>query len=259
MDASLTRRATLGSTATLACAALAGVLSDPIRARAAAASLDTVSLTTPSGRKVNAALAKPAQAKAPAILVIHEFWGLNDQIKAYTKDLSDKGYLCLAADLMGVPPTSDPAEAQKMMAAVKPEEATETLKTWMTWLAQQPTYGGKIATLGFCFGGGWSLNAGLASPADATVMYYGRCDKTPDELKTLKGPVLGHFAKKDTFINEAMVSGFQRAMEDAGKTATVYWYDAEHGFANPTTARYDAQDAALAQSRTLAFLKSTIG
>ena len=255
----LTRRAALGSTATLACASLAGVLGDPLKAKAAAAALDMVSLTTPSGRTVSAALAKPAASKAPAILLIHEFWGLNDQIKAYAKDLSDKGYLCLAPDLMGVPPTTDPDQASKIMAAVKPDEATETLKAWVGWLARHPGYAGKIATQGFCFGGGWSLNASLATPVDGTVIYYGRCDKTANELKALKGPVLGHFAKKDTYIDATMVGGFQTAMEGAGKKLTVYWYDAQHGFANPTTARYDADDAALAQSRTLAFLKNTIG
>src|SRR5262245_416217 len=121
----LTRRAALST--------LAAVLADPTQTRAAAATLEPVSLTTPSGRTVNAALARPAAAKAPGLVVIHEFWGLNDQIKAYTRDLADQGYLALAVDLMGVPPTSDPDRAMQQMQAVKPAEAAETLAAWAAW------------------------------------------------------------------------------------------------------------------------------
>jgi carboxymethylenebutenolidase len=253
----LNRRAALGSA--LGCVALAATLRDPARARAAAESLETVQIRTADGRTVSAALAKPSAARAPAVLLIHEWWGLNDQIKAYARDLADKGYLTLAVDLMGAPATNDPVEAEKLMKAVKPEEASATLRSWMPWLARQPGSTGKLATMGFCFGGGWSLNASLLVPVDATIIYYGKVDKTAAELSALRGPVLGHFAKKDTFINEAMVTGFRQAMAQAGKSATVYWYDADHGFANPTTARYDEADASLANSRSLAFLKANIG
>jgi carboxymethylenebutenolidase len=249
------RRTALGVTGLT----LATVLCDPRRARAAAETLEPVRIRAADGRLVSGALAKPAAARAPGVLLIHEWWGLNDQIKAFAKDLSNKGYLTLAVDLMGVPPTSDPAEAEKISKAVKPEEAGATLKAWLPWLAGHAGSTGKLATLGFCFGGGWSLNASLLVPVDATVIYYGKVDKTADQLGPLKGPVLGHFAKKDTFINQPMVDGFQKAMAEAGKSATVYWYDAEHGFANPTTARYDEPDASLANSRSLAFLKAHIG
>lgn len=257
--ATLTRRNALGAATAFSCTALAGVLSNPERARAAAEALEGVEITTPDGRKVTAALAKPGKTPAPALVVIHEWWGLNDQIKAFAKDMSDRGYLTLAVDLFGVPATDDPKLAAQQTNAVKPDEATATMTAWTTWLAKHAASKGKIATLGFCFGGGWSLNASLATPVDATVIYYGRVDKSPAELATLKGPVLGHFAKRDSYITDSMVQGFETSMKAAGKSLTAYRYDADHGFANPTTARYDAQDAALALSRTLNFLKRTIG
>ena len=114
---------------------------------------------------------------------------------------------------------------------------------------------GKLATIGWCFGGGWSLNASLAAPADATVVYYGSVAKTEDQLARLKGPVLGHFATKDQWINEDMVGGFEKAMAAAGKPFETHWYEAEHAFANPSGGRYDETDATLAWQRTLAFLK----
>ncbi|MCB1489619.1 MAG: dienelactone hydrolase family protein, partial [Bauldia sp.] len=115
--------------------------------------------------------------------------------------------------------------------------------------------------IGWCFGGGWSLNASLATPVDATVIYYGNVAKTADELKALKGPVLGNFGTEDQNIDAEMVAGFEAAMKEAGKAGelTVNWYTADHGFANPTSARYDAEDTALAWDRTLAFLKANLG
>ena len=101
---------------------------------------------------------------------------------------------------------------------------------------------------------GWSLNASLVRPVDAAVVYYGRVNKTAAQLASLAGPVLGHFATLDKFINRKMVGGFERAMDAAGKIYDVHWYEASHAFANPTSARYDAEDAALAWKRTLAFL-----
>lgn len=252
----LDRRTALG---TLAFGTLAATLSDPRLARAAAASLEPVSLVTGDGRTVQAALARPKAKKAPAVLVIHEFWGLNDQIKAFSKDLADRGYLALAVDLIGRPPTDDREIAMKNMQAVKTDEATTTVKAWIPWLAANAQGTGKVATMGFCFGGAWSLNASLATPVDGTIIYYGRCDKTAAELGALKGPVLGHFSTRDTYITRAMVEGFAKAMAEAGKAVTVHWYDGEHGFANPTTARYNEADAGLALSRSLDFLKRTIG
>jgi carboxymethylenebutenolidase len=140
------------------------------------------------------------------------------------------------------------------MQAVDPTVATQTVKLWVPWLREHSQAGGKVATIGWCFGGGWSLNASLATPVDATIVYYGRVNKTADELATLQGPVLGHFATQDKWINKEMVSGFESAMNAAGKSYTSYWYDAQHAFANPTSARYDAGDAALAWQRTTEFL-----
>lgn len=111
-----------------------------------------------------------------------------------------------------------------------------------------------MATIGWCFGGGWSLDASIATPVDATIIYHGRVDQPADRLARLRGALLGHFATRDQWINRPMVGGFERAMAQAGKPLTVYWYEADHAFANPTGARYDAEDAKLAWERSLAFL-----
>ncbi|MBT3171734.1 MAG: dienelactone hydrolase family protein, partial [Rhodospirillaceae bacterium] len=107
----------------------------------------------------------------------------------------------------------------------------------------------------WCFGGGWSLNAALAEPVDATIVYYGSVKKSAGDLQALNGPVLGHFAERDRWINHAMVSGFEAEMAKAGRAYTSHWYEADHAFANPTSARYDEGDAALAWQRSLDFLR----
>jgi carboxymethylenebutenolidase len=100
----------------------------------------------------------------------------------------------------------------------------------------------------------------LADPVDATVVYYGNVAKSADELKSLQGPLLGHFGTLDKNINRQMVEGFQKAAVEAGKQdqITVHWYEADHAFANPSGARYDVEDAKLAWERTMEFLRQNL-
>src|SRR3546814_19725630 len=98
------------------------------------------------------------------------------------------------------------------MQAVKPAVATETLVGWIGWLKKHEAFAGKIGTIGWCFGGGWSLDASIATPVDATVIYYGRVTRDAEDLKKMKGPVLGHFGTQDKSINTAMVGQFEAAM-----------------------------------------------
>jgi len=235
---------------------LAAVLADPRLAAAAAASLEPVSLTTPSGRTVNAALGVPAAMPAPTVILIHEWWGLNDQIKAVAAEMANQGYLALAVDLYDGKTATDPGTAQSLMQGIDANASTETLVTWGDWLKQEPRSTGKLGTVGWCFGGAWSLNASIATPVDGTVIYYGRVERSVEDLAKLKGPVLGHFAELDQWINHDMVGGFEKNMAAAGKSLEVHWYNADHAFANPTGDNYRKPEAELAWSRTLDFLKA---
>ncbi len=245
--------------APLAGASLAAVLASPDLARAAANRLTRHSARLKSGKSVHAYLAMPARTPAPAIVTIHEWWGLNDQIKAVTAEFANQGYLSLAIDLMSdaVATTRDGARAQ--MQAVDSAEADETAAHWVKWLRGHDKSSGKIGTVGWCFGGGWSLNASIVAPVDATVIYYGQVTRPAQELARLKGPVLGHFATQDKWIDATMVDGFEAAMKQAGKSVTSHWYEANHAFANPTSARYDAGDAKQAWTRTLDFFRANLG
>ncbi len=239
---------------------LAVVLADPLLARAAAGGLQDVTITA-GGRKVSGALAMPAKTPAPAILLIHEWWGLNDQIKSVAAELAREGYVALALDMYDgkLAAPGDREAARRYMKAVDPAQGTETVKAWAQWLKAHNKGTGKVGTVGWCYGGGISLDTSIAEPVDATVIYYGRVNADAAVLKALKGPVLGHFATKDQWINKKMVSTFEAEMKKAGKTVTSHWYEASHAFANPTGARYDKADAKLAWKRTLAFFKANLG
>lgn len=241
---------------------LAVVLADPLLAQAAGNRTRSVQLALGGGDKVQAHLAMPeGDGPFPAVVLIHEWWGLNDQIKAVAAELANLGFMALAVDLYkgGVADTRE--DAMALMQAVNEEEATDTLTGWIDWLRRHQRCNGKVATMGWCFGGGWSLNASMETPVDATIIYYGNVTRTPKQLSRLRGPVLGHFGTLDKSIDEAMVGGFERAMAEAGKAdrLNVYWYVADHAFANPTGARYDADDAALAWSRSVSFLYRQLG
>ena len=239
---------------------LAAVLADPLITRAVAAGVDTINLTTAGGKSVSAALAMPSRQPASAVLLIHEWWGLNDQIKSVAAELANQGYIALAVDLYDGKVADNPADARQLMqgVATDPKAATETLVAWVDWLKKHQGGTSKVGTIGWCFGGGWSLNASLAASVDATVIYYGDVRKSAAQLAALKGPVLGQFATMDGWINAAMVEKFEAEMEKAGKVLSIYWYEADHAFANPTQARYDADDAARAWTRTLAFFEANL-
>jgi len=238
----------------LATLSLATILAYPDLVRAAGHMVKEFSIDTPSGHKAMGAYAKAHGDKAPAILLIHEWWGLNDQIKSVAHSLSEMGYNVLAIDLYDGQYGSTREEAMALMKGLDPKAATEKLVSAINWLRANGS--GKVATMGWCFGGGWSLNASLATPVDGTIIYYGNVKKSADDLASLSSPVLGHFGTLDKRINKVMVDGFEASLKAAGKTDFKnHWYEADHAFANPTGARYDEADAVLSWERTIAFLK----
>jgi carboxymethylenebutenolidase len=251
------RRAFLKGLASLP---LAVVLADPILAQAAGEKLQKVSIQTEKGGSASGYVALPDKANAPTLLLIHEWWGLNDQIKAVANEFARMGFVALAVDLYQGKVATNREEAQAYRTEMDQDWATDALVSWVSWLRKHDGGNGKVGTVGWCFGGGWSLNCSLATPVDATVVYYGDVKKEPADLTSLQGPVLGHFGTQDKWINAEMVGGFEKAMAEAGKTdLTVHWYEANHAFANPTGARYDEENAKLAWSRTMEFLNRHLG
>lgn len=237
----------------------ASVLATSAPAQEAGVGTTMVSLKTKGGQDVSGALALPSDlasgAKVPAVLLVHADMGLDDQSRAMARALADEGYVVLAADLYkGVSPKGA-AEARFQVRNVKEAEATDTLASWAEWLR---AHGSTTDKLG-CLGGGWSLDASMATSIDATVIYYGSVARTAEELRNLDGPVIAHFGTRDMYINRETVGRFESEMSKAGRVATVHWYDADHGFADQDTNRYNEEEAKAAWARTLNFFKAYLG
>ena len=249
------RREVLGQliTAPVAAGGLAAVLANLDAASAKVSSLEVVEITTEWGLTFSAAWGAPQIAPAASVLMVHEWWGLNGSIKVVAADFVAQGYGALAVDLYGGKVAEDPNNARAYMNQADDDAATETLASWIDWLRARRHHR--------CCGNGWRLGAQRlhGAPVDATIVYYGNVDRTPKQLSALQGALLGHFATRDRWINKPMVDGFTGAMMATEKHASVFWYDADHAFANPTSGRYDEANAALAWQRTTAFLDENLG
>ena len=194
----------------------------------------------------------------PAVIMIHEWWGLNDNIRAMADRLAGEGYIVLAVDMFGGSTATSPEQArQQMMNVVEnPAAANENLRQAYEFVGQ--TAGApRIGSLGWCFGGGWSLNAAMLFPEDldAAVIYYGQVTDDVEKLLPVSAPILGLFGAADKGIPVESVRSFEAALNRLRKNHTIHIYPgADHAFANPTGNAYDADAAEDAWQKTLEFL-----
>lgn len=195
----------------------------------------------------------------PGIIVIHEWWGLNEGVRAMADRIAAEGYVVLAVDLFNGQSAVSPADARALMLDVveNPALADENIRQAYDFLANTAE-APKIGSLGWCFGGGWSLNTALLFPTelDASVIYYGQVTDDEERLAPLEVPVLGLFGEDDRGIPVESVRGFEEAMENLRKSYTIEIYpDAAHAFANPSGTNYNREVAEDAWEKTLAFLE----
>lgn len=193
----------------------------------------------------------------PAVIMIHEWWGLNDNVRAMADRLAAEGYIVFAVDLYAGQTAESPAGARDLMMAVNPDEARKNIEAAYSFI-ELGTGAPKIASLGWCFGGMWSLNAAMLFPdeLDAAVIYYGRVTDDEESLRPINAPILGLFAEDDQGIDVETVYAFRRTLQRLRKDYIVHVYpDVGHAFANPTGQRYNEEAATDAWRRTLNFLK----
>ena len=213
-----------------------------------------------SGQPLEGWLARPVDGDGdlPAIIVIHEWWGLNDNVRRAAERLAGEGYITLAVDLHQGSLADTPKAAMQMARALGANEdaAFANLNDAISYLKAEVGVS-QIGVMGWCQGGAWSLRTALAFPADidAAVIYYGRVSTDPEELKVLDMPVLGVFAGDDFIVPPKMAYSFAAAMEQAKKDLEFYMYrDAAHAFSNPSGTDYKADAATDAWKHTTAFL-----
>lgn len=210
----------------------------------------------PDGVKANAYVVMSAKKSDNWIFVFQEWWGLNDNIKKWADDLHNEvgNVNVIALDMYDGKLATDRENAGKYMQAFKQERGNSIVKGALAYAGKDA----KVGTVGWCFGGGQSLQAALTAGKQTVgcVMYYGMPEENVDRLKNLNSDVLNIWATKDQWINKEVMDKFEKNMAAAGKKVTIYSYDADHGFANPSNAIFDEQAYQDARAKTIDYFKT---
>ena len=207
-------------------------------------------------------LAKPKKEGVyAAVVMIHEWWGLNDNIKEMARSLAAEGYVVMAVDLFGKI-AKDANEARQLITPINknPAEAINNMKSAVQFLKNQNNVDdNKIASMGWCFGGGMSMQLALNEKLAATVIYYGNLETDKEKLKAIKWPVLGIFGEKDTSIPIESARKFDAALDELKIENEIYIYpNVGHAFANPSGANYAPQETKDAWKKTVEFLERNL-
>lgn len=203
--------------------------------------------------------AKPKdKGNYPGVVMIHEWWGLNDNIKEMAKNLSGQGYMVLAVDLFNDKVAKTPTEATALISSLNQNIATDNLKSAVIFLKNHGAT--KTASLGWCFGGGQSLELSLSGvKLDATVIYYGNLQSDKNKLAKINWPVLGIFGDKDQTIPVKSVKDFENSLESLDIVKEIYIYPGVgHAFANPSNPNFAPDETKDAWDKTLVFLEKSL-
>ncbi len=203
------------------------------------------------------------QEPMPAVIMIHEWWGLNEHIKNQADILAKEGYVVLAVDLYRGEVAADSNRAMELASSVRNNSASaiDNLQSAVNYVKSlEMVDGSRIASLGWCFGGDWSLQLALNSsenPLAATIVYYGRPVTDTASLSSISWPILGIFGDQDQAIPVESVKQFTSALNASGVTNEIYLYEGVgHAFANPSGDNYAPKETADAWQKTIGFLRT---
>jgi len=203
------------------------------------------------------------QEPMPAVIMIHEWWGLNEHIKNHADILAKEGYVVLAVDLYRGEVAADSNRAMELTSSVRNNSASaiDNLQSAVNYVKSlEMVDGSRIASLGWCFGGDWSLQLALNSsenPLAATIVYYGRPVTDTASLSSISWPILGIFGDQDQAIPVESVKQFTSALNASGVTNEIYLYKGVgHAFANPSGDNYAPKETADAWQKTIGFLRT---
>lgn len=219
---------------------------------------EMISFKTPDGKKARAFYIPARVPTNKYLIIFHEWWGLNDNIKKeaqkYYNDLDQISIL--AVDLYDGKVADNSDSARKLMQGAKDQRIRDIIKGAIDYAGPNAD----IATLGWCYGGGWALQAAimLGDKADGCVMFYGMPEKDVERLKKLQTPVLGIFAINDPWISTEVVKEFERNMKKAGRSLDVVTFDANHAFANPSNENYNNVAAGKAYHAAVSHIRGNL-
>jgi carboxymethylenebutenolidase len=220
----------------------------------------SVEFKRPDGKQCSGYYAEPKEgAKAPGVVVIQEWWGLNDQIKGVADRLAQAGYRALVPDLYRGKVALEAKEAEHLMKGLNfADAAGQDVRGAVQYLKQSSP---KVAVMGYCMGGALTvLSSVFVKEADAAVVWYGVPPLEYVDASAIKIPILGHFATEDQAFPRSQVEGLESKLKQANVKYDFHWYKAKHAFANENNKppnsfiEYNAEAAKLAWQRTMNFL-----
>lgn len=192
------------------------------------------------------------------LFVIQEWWGLNDYIIQEAQNLSEElgNVNVIALDLYDGKVATNPDDASAFMKEAKETRIRTIIQAFLDYAGQDA----QVQTIGWCFGGGWSLQTSLMAGKSGAgcVLYYGMPENDQEKLKKLNAPVLAIFATKDQWITPAVALAFEKDMKSLGKKITVKSYDADHAFANPSNPKFNKEAMEDAHGVAVSFLREHI-
>jgi carboxymethylenebutenolidase len=218
-----------------------------------------------NGNTAHGYLAVPASGSGPGVVVIQEWWGLDDHIADITDRLAGEGFVALAPDLYGGKVAHDADEAGEMMSALPADQAARDLGGAVDFLlANNAVSSPAVGAIGFCMGGGFVLQlaAQQGDKVAAAVPFYGVGQGVPDQYKSLTAAVQGHYGEQDEFYPVDGAKAQEKQIRDeSGAAVEFFYYPAGHAFHNDTNklGTYDPESAGKAWSRSIEFLHSKLG
>jgi carboxymethylenebutenolidase len=217
--------------------------------------------TSRSGKPASGEIAVPrGTGKAPAVVLVQEWWGVNDHVRSLVDRLAAEGFLVLAPDLYHGRIAKDAGEAGKLMQSLDWKQAMDELGGAVSHLASHPRSTGMVGIMGFCMGGALAFAAATKIPElSAAVPFYGVPSGEWADWSKVRAPIQAHFAKRDEWAKASIAEHIKKQLEDSGQTMELFVYDADHAFVNDTRPEVHAPDAAkTAWHRAVTFLKKNL-
>jgi carboxymethylenebutenolidase len=221
-----------------------------------------ITFSSKGGEAVSGEIAFPEHAgKHPGIVLVQEWWGVNDHIRSLVDRFAKEGFVTLAPDLYHGKVTKDAGEAAKLMTELDGARALEDIRAAVHFLKEHEKVNGKVGVTGFCMGGAYTLTAATRIPeVSAAVMFYGIPHEGRADYAHAHAPIMAHVANKDQWVTVAKAEAILAEVTKHGHSMVLHVYDADHAFMNDTRPEAHAPEAAkLAWKRTVDFFHQHLG
>ena len=216
---------------------------------------EAVSMIMPGNIKFRGKLYKPIKTPAPAIIIVHDGWGMTPDFEAMGAALAFEGILGLVVDLAGGKTASDAAQADRIAQEIEPEKPGEIVAVWYDWIRNRLECNGRIGAFGFGPGGRWAVNGSLRKAAHGVATWCVRIDNPPADLASIYETFIGHFSDRGTVPGQVQVADISQRVKQANRDGHFFRYSSGPQFYNPRSPDYDKPDASLAWRRTISIYR----